>query len=110
MAADEKLLGELHNLVATQLIEMVKGTDLGKNEETGENIVMPPSAAVIAAAAAFLKQNNITCTPSKDNALGELSEAMKAREEKRKARRAALPSQTDLDAATEGMNFMGGMQ
>jgi hypothetical protein len=75
------------------------------DEETGEVSVIkvPPSAAILQAAAKFLKDNNITCVPSKDNALGELEEKMRQRQARRSA------SKTDLAVAREDMGFMTGL-
>jgi hypothetical protein len=108
MAADEVALGELHNAVAKVLTKALEGQELpgyfdeDKQEEVDGGFI-PPSAAIIAAATKFLKDNNITCTPSKDNALGDLEDAMKRRQAKRQANKA------DLAAATETMGFMGGL-
>lgn len=68
MAATEDTLGELHTQLAQTL------TDLVKADGT--------SAAVLAVAAKFLKDNNITCTPATDNALGELEAQMRAKRQK----------------------------
>jgi hypothetical protein len=108
MAADEKVLGELHTAVAKVLTEALKGQELPGyfDPETSQEVpgqTLPPSAAIIAAATKFLKDNNITCAPSKDNALGELEEAMKARRAKR------IASKTDMRVATEDMAFMNGL-
>jgi hypothetical protein len=107
MAADETALGALHTQVAKVLTVALAGQelpgyfdeDLQKEVEGG---FIPPSAAIIAAATKFLKDNNITCTPSKDNALGELEDAMKRRKEKRASKR-------DLANATEAHGFMTGL-
>jgi hypothetical protein len=67
---------------------------------------MPPSAAILTVAAKFLKDNNITCVPSKDNAIGALEAKVKEREAKRAERRA---TQSDLKEATADMSFMTGL-
>ena len=96
MAASEDELAGLHTQVAKALKIALEGTELPEevDTETGEILnpatVIPPSAAVLTAAMKFLKDNNITCAPSKDNAVGELERAMQEREEKRAARKAAL--------------------
>lgn len=70
MAATESALGELHDALAKTLTDLVG--------------VETPSAAVLAVAAKFLKDNNITCAPSTDNALGELEAAIAKRKGKSK--------------------------
>lgn len=107
MAADEKALGELHNKVAEVLTIALDGDELPGyvDEETGEEVPakkLPPSAAILAVAAKFLKDNQITCVPSKDNALGEL-------EEKLRNRNAAKTSKVDFAAASEQMGFLNGL-
>lgn len=107
MAADEQALGALHTKVAETLNTLLDGTVIPTgevDEDTGEELkqTIPPSAAVLTSAIQFLKNNNITCVASKDNALGEL-------EAKIAARRANRANKTDLVAATEGMGFMAGL-
>lgn len=108
MAADERVLGDLHTAVARALAEAMKGQEIPGylDEETGEETtggMIPPSAAIIQAATKFLKDNNITCQPSKDNALGELEQIMLDRKNKR------LASRDDLRAATEQTSFLTGL-
>ena len=67
--ATESQLSTLHNAIATHLTERIEGGEA--------------SAAEISAAISFLKNNNITCAPSDDNALGELEKIMEARRAKR---------------------------
>lgn len=105
MAATEKRLGELHNKVAEVLIDALDGEELPgyTDPETDEEVPakrLPPSAAIIAAATKFLKDNEITCQPAADNALGELEERIKLRRERRDANR------TDFEAATKQAGFM----
>lgn len=70
MAATEDKLGTLHDALAEVLTNAVKA------EGT--------PAAVLAVAAKFLKDNNITCSPSGDNALGDLEAALRAKRERTK--------------------------
>ena len=70
MAATESALGDLHDALAKTLTDLVG--------------VEAPSAAVLAVAAKFLKDNNITCTPATDNALGELEAQMQAKRNRAK--------------------------
>lgn len=107
MAADETALGNLHTKVAEVLTDLLDGTPLptGETDGDGNEITqtMPPSAATLTAAIQFLKNNNITCTPAKDNALGALEAKMAERKAKMRAGRA------DLAVATEGAAFMAGL-
>lgn len=101
MAATEKKLGALHEKVANVLIEALDGEELPgyTDPETDEEYPakrIPPSAAIIAAATKFLKDNEITCAPSEDNALGELEQRMADRRSKRA--NAADLEQARLDA------------
>lgn len=111
MAADETALGKLHEKVATVLCDALEGQKLPEiRDEEGELIqeatVMPVSAAHITAAIQFLKNNNVTCVADKSNALGQLQEKMKAREEKRAAKR--RPTSTDLIEAERDAGWLGG--
>lgn len=104
MAANEKTLGNLHEAVAQALIAGVTPKEVPGyfDEETGEEVaggVMLPSPAMLQAAAKFLKDNNVTCEPSKDNALGELADIMAKR-------RAGLAPPSKEDVA-EDAAFMG---
>lgn len=107
MAADEKVLGALHDAVATVLIDALKGQEIpGYTDEDGNEVPggkMLPSAAIIQAATKFLKDNNITCAPSGDNGLGELADMVAARTARRNA------SKADLAVATEQAAFLRGL-
>jgi hypothetical protein len=109
MAANETVLGSLHDVVASVLITAMQGRVIPgyTDEATGEVIpdtVFPPSAAEIQAATKFLKDNNITCAPSADNSVGELEEIMR----NRKARLRTVGGR-DLEDATEQTSFMNGL-
>jgi len=110
VAADEKALGDLHTKVANVLSDLLDGQELptGEHDEDGNEVVqvMPPSAAIITSAIQFLKNNNITCAPSQDNAIGELADKMQARREKRALRRAHT---SDFEAASADAAFMTGL-
>lgn len=100
MAANEKRLGVLHEMVTEALIKAVTPTELPNFNDDGlpdgtfyEQL---PSAAIIQAASKFLKDNEITCAPAADNALGELERRMSERAERRKLRQADA-----LDASRE---------
>lgn len=113
MAATDKKLGVLHDMVADVLISAMKGTETpefdDEGELTGKTFVMLPSAALIQAATKFLKDNEITAVVSEDTRLGTLADAMKARQAERQARQAARPTLDDLDSADEQANFMSGL-
>jgi len=107
MAADEKVLGSLHDAVANVLIIAMKGREVPgyTDEETGEvypPTIIPPSAAEIQAATKFLKDNNITCAPADDNKLGELEQIMADRKRSR-------ASKADLRDAVEHTSFLQGL-
>lgn len=87
MAANENSMGMLHDLLARQLIAKI---------ESGE-----ATASELAVAAKFLKDNNITCMPTEDNAIGELEEKLKQRKSKR-----VMLTQADLDAAMSDTGFL----
>lgn len=88
--ADAGVLGGLHELVTRAFIKKVQERIVVKTGREGETFeeVVEPSAAELAAAVTFLKNNNITCAPSEDNAVGELRKLMDAR---RARARPALP-------------------
>lgn len=111
MAADESALGALHVKVTEVLTEALDGDEIPGytevNEATGEVTEvpprkLPPSAAIIAAATKFLKDNNITCAPSQDNAVGALVEQLK---NKRKLKTSKL----ELRDAKDDMGFLTGL-
>lgn len=105
MAANEDILGQLHEITAKSLIDKIKGTPLLDDEGKPTGEFMPPSAADIMAAAKFLKDNNITCAPSEDNKLGELEQKLKDRQ----ARRASRLTPQDLKDASDQTAFMQGL-
>lgn len=108
MAAKEDELGALHVKVTQALNLALDGTRIVVEEEGKEPevTVFPPSAAIIMAAAKFLKDNEITCAPSENNALGALKDKV--------AERAAIRAKRASDAAekrqaTQDMSFMEGL-
>lgn len=109
MAADENKLSALHDAVASALAIAMQGREIPgyTDPDTGEEFpptVLPPSAAEIQAATKFLKDNNITCAPAKDNALGELEEIMARRQTKLRA-----VGGMDLADAAEQTRFTQGL-
>lgn len=79
MAASEELLGILHNIVTEDLIRRIEGIEV-KNEEGVVTGRIAASASDIANAIKMLKDNNITCKPAADNALGALARSLAKRE------------------------------
>lgn len=111
MAANETALGALHVKVTEVLTEALDGDTIPGyteyNEATGETVEvpdrkLPPSAAIIAAATKFLKDNNITCAPSEDNAVGDLVNKLKERNR-------ARVSKLAMQDARDDMGFMAGL-
>ena len=92
MAASDKTLGNLHELVATAFSEQVKGyTEI---DEEGKERIIRPSPALLGAAVTFLKNNNITADVEGNTALRDLNDKLKARRNK------AIP-QAALDQAAD---------
>ncbi|AXN53733.1 small terminase [Sphingomonas phage Scott] len=111
MAASETALGALHVKVTEVLTEALDGDTIPGytevNEATGEvtevpDRKLPPSAAIIAAATKFLKDNNITCAPSEDNAVGDLVNKLR---EKQKLKASRL----EMRDAKADMGFLSGL-
>lgn len=89
--ASEKELGALHAQVATALKERIANAELC-------------TAADLNAAIKFLKDNNITMAPDKDNHLGELEKELADAA----ANNAVTPaSDADLAAALAAVEHMG---
>jgi hypothetical protein len=110
MSADEGTLGALHNKVAEVLSVALDGQQLPdyidpETEELVKGTKLQPQAATITAAIQFLKNNNITCAPSENNAIGELERKMKARQDKRANRAGA--NVVDFEEARETATFLG---
>jgi len=108
MAASEDALGTLHDKVANTLSRLLDGTQMPdytdpETEEVIQGERLEPSAAILTASIQFLKNNNITCAPSEDNALGKLKQKM----EERQARRKERATRTDLNHASDDMGWLG---
>lgn len=103
MAASDKVLGDLHEAVATAFAEQVKGyTEVS---EEGKERIVRPSPALLGAAVTFLKNNNITADVEGNAALRTLNDNLAARRNKR------IP-QAALDAAADAYSerFGGTLQ
>jgi len=110
VAADETALGALHTKVAEVLSTALDGEELPgyTDEDSGEEVPpkrLPPSAAILAVATKFLKDNQITCVPAKDNALGELEEKLARRKEAKTVK----ATRDDFAGASEHMSFLSGL-
>ena len=101
MAASDKKLGGLHEIVADAFIEQVQGYD--EEQEDGRIKRIRPSPALLGAATAFLKNNNVTADVEDNAALRDLGAALKARSKKK------LPQAMLDDAAEAYSTSMGGM-
>ena len=100
MAASDKKLGTLHELVADAFTEQVRGYE--EETEDGKVKLIRPSPALLGAASAFLKNNNITADAEDNAALRDLGLALSARRKKK------IPQEA-LDAAAEQFSYsMGG--
>jgi hypothetical protein len=106
MAATETKLGLLHEKVTEVLVEALEGDVIPAYTEVNpltDEVTevperrLPPSAAIIAAATKFLKDNNITCAPSEDNAMGELMDQLKAKQRKKASRFDMLDAAADAE-------------
>lgn len=111
MPASEDVLGSLHTKVCHVLSKALDGRLLPEviDEDTGdviqEAVTMEPSAAMVTASIQFLKNNNITCAPAEDNAIGELTAKMQKRNADRANR--AKGNVVDFEAAREQATFVG---
>lgn len=76
-SADADKLGSLHNLMAEQFRKLLAG-----ELKDSEGATIYATAAELSVIRAFLKDNNVTCAPSKTNALGKLQEQLAARQRK----------------------------
>jgi hypothetical protein len=102
MAASDKTLGELHEVVANAFMEQVVGYK--EEDKDGAVRLIRPSPALLGAAAAFLKNNNITADAEDNAALRELGEALSARR-KKKLPQAALDEAADQYAYSMGSSL-----
>lgn len=92
MAANEALLGILHNALAEDLLKKI---------QAGE-----ASAAEMAVARGLLKDSHITCVPAENNAAGELQRKLDERRAKRETPQLKVVQSDDLDAATADAEYM----
>lgn len=112
MAANETVLGALHDAVTRALIEGVKERTLPAymDPDTGVEVsgdTLPPSAAILTVAAKFLKDNNITCEPSVDNELGELERLMVEKQRNLRGTKVTGLDAADLASIRDDASHMG---
>lgn len=86
MAASDTILKELHEVVATELLDIIRnGVPVKWDEETGDELARrKATAAEFSAAIAFLKANEITANLDDTDATKALRKAL---EERRKAKK-----------------------
>jgi hypothetical protein len=98
MAATEDKLGAVHTALAEWATLRIKGETGVIDNETGEEIRAPLSAAEAGVIRAFLNDNKITCAPSGDNALGKLEAALREKQQARLRRNqpVMLPDLDDM--------------
>lgn len=99
MTASVKRLSELHAKITEAFIAIVQPRVRRTPGEDGvvhEEVILP-TAAELAAAAGFLKQNNITAAPEKDESLEEL------RRQPAEGRKRRAPVTPDFDAELPGL-------
>ena len=91
MTASSTVLEQLHTLVTEAFIEKVRGgvQEVVNKEGDVVEIAVKPTAAELAAAVTFLKNNNITSSPTDDSKLQELQKLTEARLAKRRERMSA---------------------
>jgi hypothetical protein len=94
-AATEKELGSLHKVVAHALKTAI--------EAPGESGV---SAAVLGAAITFLKNNNITASPTENAALADLNQALNRRRRRTGMTPKQIEEASDQFARMNGQNGM----
>ena len=99
MAASEKTLGKLHEVVATAFMEQVVGYE--EEDKEGNTRLVRPSPALLGAATAFLKNNNVTADAEDNEALRDLGKALQARRKKQMPQ-AALYAAADMYATQMG--------
>lgn len=109
MAAKESRLSFLHNLTAEHYVKMLEdgGTVVGQDED-GKDIIQPLTPAALQAINKFLKDNEITCAPDEDNAIGEMEERLRLRNARKEERQAKRRATVD-ELAEAGGAFLGGI-
>lgn len=104
-AATEEALGALHATVAQTLTEVISNGQVVTDKE-GEVMRVTPHAAYIGAAIAFLKNNNITASPSKNKDLAALKDTLAARRKRKQLPAAALEEAAATFEQMQGRNGM----
>lgn len=102
-AASEESLGSLHAAVATALTEVIANGATVVDKE-GEVIKITAPAPYIGAAIAFLKNNNITASPSKNKDLAALKDTLGKRRQRKEITRKGLEEAADAFNQMQGQN------
>lgn len=105
-AATEEALGELHKAVAVTLTDVIANGIPVHNKDGEEVDRAPASAAHIGAAIAFLKNNNITASPTRNKDLAALKQTLANQRKKKALPPAALEEATAVFEAMQGQNGM----
>lgn len=95
MAANEALMGALHDALARDLMQKIQ-----------DGVA---TAAEMSVARGLLKDSNITCAPAADNALGELEAQLAAKKARREARTTGSATPINFEQAVDNMDFLTGM-
>ena len=84
MAAANELMGELHAVLAAQMVDALKnGVPCKWDDETGDVIATrSANASEWSAIVSFLKANSVTMSVEEDDALKELQQALAKRKSK----------------------------
>ena len=97
MAASENVLNQLHEFFAEYLLGLMTRTT---EDEDGNPVPIPVSAAELGVIAKFLKDNNVTFAGDDDDA-----DLQAFRQRAADAARDAGFSKQDLEESIEGLNF-----
>lgn len=85
--ANEQALSDLHGTVARVLSDQLTDEITIVTEDGTEKVISNCSPAMMAQAVKFLKDNNITSNVEDDDNLKDLDESLKAKRQKREARK-----------------------
>lgn len=102
-AATEEALGELHAAVANALTSVIRD-GMPMLDKEGEEVRVPASAAHIGAAIAFLKNNNITASPSRNKDLAALKSTLAGKRKRKELNPRALDEAQETFERMQGSN------
>lgn len=104
-AASEEALGVLHAAVANTLTDVIANGQVVTDKE-GEAMRISPNPAYVGAAIAFLKNNNITASPSKNKDLAALRDTLASKRKRGDLKKPALEEAAAAFDAMQGHNGM----